>query len=155
MCIRDRTLTEAGLKTDAAVRLVGCDVGAPKGRSRTVQFDPNVQVNLVGRLELADIVGEPREPDGQNPCWYNIAQGRARRLEHFGAELESEQMVRCLAVWHEVCCDDETSAGVWWDDVWLDCPESDWTDKGKEWGEENSSDEQSGADSSDDERCPT
>lgn len=56
---------------------------------RAVQFRSEPTVYHVERFGMAEIVGECREPGGDNPCFYHLAQCRVRRLERFQEALQN------------------------------------------------------------------
>lgn len=64
-----------------------------------VRFCPDVATHLVEKLDFAEIVGEPREPQGDNPSWYHIAQARTRRLGRLAEDFECAQLENSLLQW--------------------------------------------------------
>jgi len=95
-------------------------------------------VHCVERFELAEIVGEWREPEGENPSYYHLAQSRVRRLQRFGETLECEMLGALLQQWRgEVSraepstwseYDDPSDDESYWDDESSD-DESYWDDE--------------------------
>merc|ERR1711959_738642 len=100
-------------------------------------------VHCVERFELAEIVGEWREPEGENPSYYHLAQSRVRRLQRFGETLECEMLGALLQQWRGEVSRAEPSTWSEYDDPSDD--ESYWDDESSDdesyWDDASSDDE--------------
>jgi len=68
----------------------------PSMPSRSVRFH-SAGIHFVEQLEKHEIVGEWREPNGENPSWYHIAQCRQQRKR----QLEDKQVESVISCWRE------------------------------------------------------
>eukprot|EP00656_Telonema_subtile_P001861 TRINITY_DN10808_c0_g1_i4.p1 TRINITY_DN10808_c0_g1~~TRINITY_DN10808_c0_g1_i4.p1 ORF type:complete len:205 (-),score=17.00 TRINITY_DN10808_c0_g1_i4:127-741(-) len=154
------SLKDAGLETEAEIIIVVPDTETTTDQQslvKVVRFDLDVVVHLVAKLELAQIIGEPREPLGDNPCWYHIAQGRTRRLLQFGSDIQLARTEDSLCFWKEECREHHHQTygcsfdNDWWArDASMDVREAnDWcSEGGSSW--DTSSEEETEDDSSSD-----
>merc|ERR1712195_449857 len=71
-------------------------------KSKGVRFCDQITVHNVDRLCAVEIVGEVREPNGSDPNWASIGQGRARRLMQFAEQLECDQLEALIGQWREL-----------------------------------------------------
>lgn len=74
-----------------------------------MQFHPEASLEtvfLVERCEPHEIVGEWREPNGDNPSWFHLAQSRVRRKQQF----EFEFVESLLTQWRERASSDTESS---------------------------------------------